>query len=243
MPGAAARQTQPPRRIPGEEGIWVFVLGDMSVFALFFATFMYSRGKNPHAFNQDHHSLSVALGTTNTVLLLSSSLFVALPDIVGRLGFEARQRVHKVLAHRLVRRGTIAVGECGDNRTVLLEHLLRPFRRVLGVQPRDAKLDMQIGAIPCQIGVLADFEDRDVKVVGQLQQTIVGIPTVRVAGLKNLIHLRDLAFKIGDLGGGRNSSGTLSGGTFQSFTDFVDQPNIIHRDLTNERAAVTPELD
>src|ERR1700675_1954746 len=30
MPGAAARQTQPPRRIPGEEGIWVFVLGDMS---------------------------------------------------------------------------------------------------------------------------------------------------------------------------------------------------------------------
>jgi hypothetical protein len=47
---------------------------------------------------------------------------------------------------------------------------------------------MQIVAIPCQIGVLADFEDRDVKVVGQLQQTIVGIPTVRVAGLNNLIH-------------------------------------------------------
>ena len=78
MPGAAARHTQPPRRIPGEEGIWVFVLGDMSVFALFFATFMYSRGKNPHAFSQDHHSLNVALGTANTVLLLSSSLFVAL---------------------------------------------------------------------------------------------------------------------------------------------------------------------
>jgi hypothetical protein len=66
---------------------------------------------------------------------------------------------------------------------------------------------------------------------------------VRIAGLNNLIHLRDLAFKIGDLGGGRNSSGTLSGGTFQSFTDFVDQPNIIHRDLTNERATVSPELD
>jgi nitric oxide reductase NorE protein len=77
MPGGAAPRTQAPRRIPGEEGIWVFVLGDMTVFALFFATFMYSRGKNPHAFSQDHHSLNVTLGTANTVLLLSSSLFVA----------------------------------------------------------------------------------------------------------------------------------------------------------------------
>jgi nitric oxide reductase NorE protein len=78
MPGGAAPRTPAPRRIPGEEGIWVFVLGDMTVFALFFATFMYSRGKNPHAFSQDHHSLNIALGTANTVPLLSSSLFVAL---------------------------------------------------------------------------------------------------------------------------------------------------------------------
>jgi nitric oxide reductase NorE protein len=68
----------PDRRIPGEEGIWVFVLGDMTVFALFFATFMYSRGKNPDTFARDHASLNVALGTVNTVLLLTSSLFVVL---------------------------------------------------------------------------------------------------------------------------------------------------------------------
>ena len=66
------------RRIPGEEGIWVFVLGDMTVFALFFATFMYSRGKNPPVFARDHAALHVALGTINTVLLLSSSLLVVL---------------------------------------------------------------------------------------------------------------------------------------------------------------------
>ena len=66
------------RRIPGEEGIWVFVLGDMTVFALFFATFMYSRGKNPQAFASGHSDLHVALGTVNTVLLLSSSLLVAI---------------------------------------------------------------------------------------------------------------------------------------------------------------------
>src|ERR1700744_1480907 len=66
------------RRIPGEEGIWGFVLGDMTVFALFFATFMYSRGKNPAVFARDHSELHVALGTINTVLLLSSSLLVVL---------------------------------------------------------------------------------------------------------------------------------------------------------------------
>jgi nitric oxide reductase NorE protein len=66
------------KRIPGEEGIWVFVLGDMTVFALFFATFLYSRAKNPDMFARDHTSLNVTLGTVNTVLLLSSSLFVVL---------------------------------------------------------------------------------------------------------------------------------------------------------------------
>lgn len=66
------------RKIPGEEGIWVFVLGDMTVFALFFATFMYSRGKNRAMFAHDHAELHVALGTVNTVLLLSSSLLVVL---------------------------------------------------------------------------------------------------------------------------------------------------------------------
>jgi len=50
----------------------------MSVFALFFATFMYSRGRNPQAFAAAHSDLSASLGTINTVLLLTSSLMVAL---------------------------------------------------------------------------------------------------------------------------------------------------------------------
>jgi nitric oxide reductase NorE protein len=75
-PNAEASATT--RRIPGEEGIWVFVLGDMTVFALFFGAFMYSRARNPDSSAHDHESMNVALGTTNTVLLLTSSLFVAL---------------------------------------------------------------------------------------------------------------------------------------------------------------------
>lgn len=66
------------RNVPGEEGIWVFVLGDMTVFALFFATFMYSRGKNPAVFARDHADLNTALGVVNTLLLVTSSLLVVL---------------------------------------------------------------------------------------------------------------------------------------------------------------------
>jgi nitric oxide reductase NorE protein len=76
--GAPGTSADPGRRVPGEEGIWVFVLGDMTVFALFFATFMYSRGKNHAVFARDHAELHVSLGTVNTVLLLSSSLLVVL---------------------------------------------------------------------------------------------------------------------------------------------------------------------
>lgn len=65
-------------RIPGEEGIWVFVLGDMTVFGLFFGTFMYSRGRNPELFAHGHSELHVGLGTLNTVALLTSSLLVVL---------------------------------------------------------------------------------------------------------------------------------------------------------------------
>ena len=68
---SGAPDAPPGRRIPGEEGIWVF--------AVFFATFMYSRGKNPRHLAGDNASLNVAFGTVNTVLLLTSSLFLMRP--------------------------------------------------------------------------------------------------------------------------------------------------------------------
>jgi nitric oxide reductase NorE protein len=85
-----APSTAPPtRRVPGEEGIWVFVLGDMGIFALFFGTFMYSRARNPDTFALAHAHLHTALGTLNTVLLLTSSLMVAMG--VLRVAVDRRQ--------------------------------------------------------------------------------------------------------------------------------------------------------
>lgn len=66
------------RHLPGEEGMWVFILGDMTVFAVFFATYLYYRGEESTLFTESQRSLSRGYGVTNTVLLLTSSLCVVL---------------------------------------------------------------------------------------------------------------------------------------------------------------------
>lgn len=64
------------RRIPGEQGTWVFLLGDLIVFAVFFATFMVERAKAPAVFDAARRTLHIGIGLTNTLVLLTSSLCV-----------------------------------------------------------------------------------------------------------------------------------------------------------------------
>ena len=65
-------------RIPGEAGIWILIFGEMSFFASLFAAFLYYRGRDVSAFTASQAQLSKAVGLLNTLLLLTSSLFVAL---------------------------------------------------------------------------------------------------------------------------------------------------------------------
>lgn len=62
--------------IPGEVGIWVFVVADMVMFALFFAVFAYYRGEAFELFSAGQVTLNQGYGATNTLLLLTSSWFV-----------------------------------------------------------------------------------------------------------------------------------------------------------------------
>jgi nitric oxide reductase NorE protein len=62
--------------IPGEVGIWVFVLGDMCAFAVFFNIFMLYRAKDVELFAQSQSQLNQNYGAINTLLLLASSWFV-----------------------------------------------------------------------------------------------------------------------------------------------------------------------
>lgn len=64
------------RRTPAEPGVWLFLFGDMLVFGVFFATFMVERAKAPGVFDASRKTLHVGVGLTNTIVLLTSSLFV-----------------------------------------------------------------------------------------------------------------------------------------------------------------------
>jgi nitric oxide reductase NorE protein len=64
------------RRVPGENGTWIFLFGDMLVFGTFFATFMVERAKAPEIFDASRKTLHIGVGLTNTLVLLTSSLCV-----------------------------------------------------------------------------------------------------------------------------------------------------------------------
>jgi len=66
------------RRLPGVEGVWVFVFADMTVFAVMFAAFMVDRHDNPTLFEASRLMLNPDFGGINTLILLTSSMFVAL---------------------------------------------------------------------------------------------------------------------------------------------------------------------
>ncbi|MGQ0700735.1 MAG: cytochrome c oxidase subunit 3 [Panacagrimonas sp.] len=78
----------PPRakHIPGEIGIWVFIGGDMIVFSLFFGVYTYYRAQDVALYAQSQAMLHIGYGAINTLLLLTSSLFVVLAVDAVRKG-------------------------------------------------------------------------------------------------------------------------------------------------------------
>lgn len=64
--------------IPGEPAIWVFIVGDMLMFSIFFCQFVFDRAQQLQLFKQSQVELNVNFGAINTILLLTGSLFVAL---------------------------------------------------------------------------------------------------------------------------------------------------------------------
>lgn len=74
--GAGAPEGKTSRHIPGEIGVWIFIFGDLLVFALLFGVFLYYRMDDPGLFAASQEKLTQAYGAVNTLLLLTSSLFV-----------------------------------------------------------------------------------------------------------------------------------------------------------------------
>ena len=67
-------------------GMWVFLVTEVLFFGGLFATYMIYRSWYPDAFAAASHSLDVTLGTINTVVLITSSLTMALAVHAAQLG-------------------------------------------------------------------------------------------------------------------------------------------------------------
>jgi nitric oxide reductase NorE protein len=64
-------------RVPGENSLWLLILGDMAIYAIMFLVFAYSYQQQPDTFAAGQELLNKSFGFINTLLLLTSSWFVA----------------------------------------------------------------------------------------------------------------------------------------------------------------------
>lgn len=80
--------------LPGDSSMWFFVIGDLFIFAAYFVSYMYFRGQDHAMFLAGQAKVNLNIGIVNTVVLLTSSLFVALGTSAARAGRTAD-------AHRL----------------------------------------------------------------------------------------------------------------------------------------------
>jgi nitric oxide reductase NorE protein len=82
--------------------MWVFVLGDLVIFAIYFIVFMVCRAQNRDLYLASQRHLSLTAGALNTLVLLASSRFIAL----------SVQAVRGQMRDRAIRL-TFAAGACG----------------------------------------------------------------------------------------------------------------------------------
>lgn len=87
---------------PGGWEIWFFILGEMVIFSVYFGVYAYRRGLDASAFRDAQDELSAAVGALNTLILLTSSVFVV-------LAMRSLHDADRVRARRYV----VAAAACG----------------------------------------------------------------------------------------------------------------------------------
>lgn len=98
-PEAAARG-----RVPGNKGIWVGICCEFVEFLVLFVVYFVARAHFPEAFEQGAERLSRTAGTTITLLMITSSFFIACSVTTMRAG-QRRQSIAWLLAGLIVALG------------------------------------------------------------------------------------------------------------------------------------------
>ena len=63
-------------RLPGDSGVWAFIIADMAAFAMFFLIFTVGRMAAPELYEASRQQLDATIGLLNTLILLTSSYFM-----------------------------------------------------------------------------------------------------------------------------------------------------------------------
>jgi hypothetical protein len=103
--------------------MWVFLLGDMVIFGILFATFMSERSRDAAVFDASRKTLHAGIGLTNTLVLLTSSLLVVAAvaamraDATSRVDVRARctsarSRLHHPEGHGVFARRHLGGQSC-----------------------------------------------------------------------------------------------------------------------------------
>ena len=71
-------------------GMWIFILTELLLFGGLFVAYTIFRVLNPDMFYNAHKQLDLALGTTNTIILITSSLTMALAVRSSQLNLRNR---------------------------------------------------------------------------------------------------------------------------------------------------------
>ena len=79
------------RRLPGEMGLWIFILSDLALFGLYFALFAFDIRTDPDTFYASQIHLDRTLGLINTLLLLTGSWAVVMGTRVEPTTAKARK--------------------------------------------------------------------------------------------------------------------------------------------------------
>lgn len=62
--------------LPGDLAMWFFIMAELLVFAVFFASYAFARSNNVEMFNEFQLTLNRDIGAANTVILITGSYFV-----------------------------------------------------------------------------------------------------------------------------------------------------------------------
>jgi nitric oxide reductase NorE protein len=107
MPLSDLSLTGQPTKLPGDSGIWTFIIADMAAFAMFFLIFSLGRLAAPELYEQSRQHLDTTLGLLNTLILLTSSFFMVCAVEAARVG--ARAAVMRNLSLTILIGGGFAV--------------------------------------------------------------------------------------------------------------------------------------